>query len=155
MAVKVIGNSAQTEAKRKRNRATSSEMKPLAKEYIDKNPTEEGVAYPIYSGKVTAKGFLLMECEKFAVLFPAGIEIASVLLDDILPKLNNKKGNQLVAILSRANRFGADIGTEDSIQVYYCFNEAEETFFTSKEKPSKSKFSEKKLSLQDFGTLTE
>jgi hypothetical protein len=154
MATKVIGGQEPIKPKSKRLRANDATLKPLAKVYVDSHPEKDGQEYPIYSGKVTQKGFLLLDCGSFTVLFPAGIEIATTLLDDILPALNNKKGNQLVAILNRANRFGAVIGTSDESQIYYCFDAEEEVFFTSKEKPSKSNAETKKLTLEDFGTLT-
>lgn len=156
MATKLIGGQSPTPEKKKRTpRASDAAMKPLAKVFLDSNPELDGKEYPIYSGRVTQKGFLLLDCREFTVLFPAGIEVATTLLDDILPKLNNKKANQLVAVLMRGNRFGAVIGTSDESQVYYCFDSEEETFFTTTEKPAKNGKTEKKLSLEDFGTLTD
>lgn len=130
-------------------------MKPLAKAYLEENESANGKAFRVYSGGLTQKGFLLLDCKEFAVLMPGGTEVAQILLDDILPKLNGKKANKLVAILNRANRFGADLGTDDSDKLYYVYNEEEETFFTSIEKPSKEETSTKKLSLDDFGITTE
>lgn len=155
MATKIIG-STQTEKKKvKKQRATDVAMKPLANKFLDNNPELNGTEYPIFSGRLTEKGFLLLQCKEFSVLMPGGTEVATTILDEILPELNGKKANRMVAILNRGNRFGADIGVTDSEQIYYVYDEGEETFFLTETKPTKESKKGKKLSLSDFGTPTE
>lgn len=130
-------------------------MKPLANQYVKDNMGENGKEFLILSGKLTEKGFLLMQCKEFAILLPGGTEVATTILDDILPQLNQKKANRLVAILNVSNRFGADIGVTDEHQAYYVVDIEEETFFLSEEKPSKGKEKPKKLSIDQFNIATE
>ena len=155
MPTKIIGGQSPTPPKGKKTRAKDVQMKPLAKAYLTENPTLAGKEYPIFSGKVTPKGFLLLNCSEFTVLLPAGIEVATTLLDDILPRLHGKKANQLVAVLDADNRFGALIGTTDDKKIYYSFDADEESFMTSEEAITKEKKQPKKLSLDDFGIDTE
>ena len=155
MVTKIIGTPAVKKETKKKTRASDSAMKPLAKMFLDQNPELQDKEYPIFSGGLTPKGFLLLRCKDFSVLMPGGHETALIILDEILPALNGKKANRMVAVLNKANRFGADIGTDDSEQVYYSYDDEQETFFTSKEKPTKQEVKEKKLSLKDFGITTE
>ena len=155
MAIKRISNEPKSEQKTKRVRAKASEMKLLAKAYVDANPELDGKDYFVFSGKVTEKGFLLLQCKDFCVLCPAGTEEASNLLDNILPNLNGKKGYRLVAVLNRLNRFGAYLAINDEHSCYYAYDSTEETFITSTEPVKKSAEKVKAMTLEDFGTLTE
>lgn len=155
MATKIIGKTPENTPRGKKTRAKDSQMKPLANQYVKENMNENGKEYLITSGKLTEKGFLLMQCKEFAILLPGGTEVATTLLDDILPSLSNKKANRLVAILNASNRFGADIGVTDEHQAYYCVDTEEETFFLSETKPSVSKEKPKKLSIDQFGIATD
>lgn len=155
MATKIIGTRQTEQKKTKKQRATDSAMKPLANKFLDNNPELNGTEYPIYSGRLTEKGFLLLQCKEFSVLMPGGTEVATSILDEILPELNGKKANRMVAILNKGNRFGADIGVTDSEQLYYVYDDEQETFFLTETKPTKETTRGKKLSLSDFGTPTE
>lgn len=155
MATKLIGTPARKQIKKDRRRATDKEMTPLAGKYLELNPEQEGKEFRIYAGNVTPKGFLLLKCEEFSVMFPAGIELGNILLDEILPALDGKKGNILVAVLNSDNRFGADIGASDIEQVYYKYNAEEESFRTSSEQIKKKETVKKTLSIDDFGISTK
>lgn len=155
MAVKVIGQAAKEVKKAKTTRAKDAQMKPLANQYVKEDMSLNGSEHLIMSGKLTPKGFLLLQCKDFAVLLPGGTEIATTILDDILPNLSGKKADRLVAILNANNRFGADIGVTDEQQSYYVFDEEEESFFLSESKPAKSAEKPKKLSLSSFNIATD
>lgn len=154
MGTTIIGNKREKQPEKKKERAKDASLTPLANKFLDANPELHGKEYPIYSGGLTQKGFLLLKCKEFSVLMPGATEIATTILDDILPALANKQANQMVAVLNRGNRFGADIGTNDESKVWYIYNQKEETFYTTKEKPTKEEKEEKKLSLEDFGITT-
>ena len=139
----------------KKVRAKDSGMKPLAKYYLDENPDQEGKSFFVFQARVTPKGFLLLICKEFSLMYPAGMEEASTMLDEIFPKLHGKQGNRLVVILSRQNRFGGIVGTDDEHKCYYSYDEENEVLLTSSEPIKKEENKEqKKLSLDDFGTLT-
>lgn len=85
-------------------------------------------------------------------MLPAGMTEASVLLDEIFPKLHGKEGNRLCCVLSKANRFGAYLATDDEHKCFYSFDPEEEVLLTSKEPISdEKKNSLCPLTLEDFG----
>lgn len=155
MATKIIGKPTESVTRTKKTRAKDAQMKPLANAYVKEHMDKNGTEHLIMSGKLTEKGFLLMQCKDFAILLPGGTEVATTILDDILPNLNQKKANRLVAVLNASNRFGADIGVTDDHQAYYCVDTEEETFFLSETKPAVSKEKPKKLSLEQFNIATD
>lgn len=155
MATKILGKGEEPKPKGRKTRAKDAQMKPLANQYIKDHMDENGSEHFILSGKLTEKGYLLLQCKDFAILLPGGTEVATTLLDDILPNLQNKLANRLVAVLSSSNRFGANIGITDTEQAYYCVDLEEETFFLSTTKPSQEKTKPKKLSLDQFGIVTD
>jgi hypothetical protein len=154
MAVKAIFQNNE-QKKQKKVRAKDSGMKPLAKHFLDEHSEKEGSSHFVFQARVTPKGFLLILCKEFTLMYPAGMEEASTLLDEIFPKLHGKKGYRLVVILSKSNRFGGFLGTDDEHSCYYSYDESEEVLITSTEPITTTKgASTKKLSLEDFGTLT-
>lgn len=155
MAVKAVFKQEEPKKKKKVERAKDSGMKPLAKYYLDENQDKEGTSHFVFQARLTPKGFLLIICKDFTLMYPGGLEEASTLLDEIFPKLHGKKGNRLCVVLSRSNRFGGFLATDDEHQCYYDYDEEAEVLLTSKEPIVKSVGEDKKkLSLEDFGTLT-
>jgi len=157
MAVKAVFNQPESAKKNaKKARAKDSGMKPLAKYYLDENPHEEGKSYFCFQARVTPKGFLLLICKDFTLMFPAGMTEASTLLDDIFPKLHGQKANRLCVVLSTKNRFGGYLATDDEHQCFYHYDSELEVLLTSSEPISNKEEPEKKsLTLADFNICTE
>lgn len=155
MAVKKVFDSGSSSSGKKKVRAKDSGMKPLAKHYVQDNPNEEGKHYFIFRAMLTPKGFLLLMAKDFTLMYPAGMEEATKLLDDIFPKLHGKKANRLVAVLDNTNRFGAYLATDDEHQCYYSFDSVEEVLITSTEPiVNEGKTEKKGLDISDFGIPT-
>lgn len=154
MAPKAIFSTPKTKSNKK-ERAKDSGMKPLAKYYLESNPDKEGESSFVHQARVTPKGYLLLICKDYTLLLPAGITEASTLLDDIFPKLHGKEGNRLCCVLSKSNRFGAYLATDDEHKCFYSFDAEEEILLTSKEPiENEKKNSSSLLSLEDFGIAT-
>ncbi len=155
MAVKALVGKPSEPSKSKKVRAKDSGMKPLAKYFLDEYPEKEGSSFFVFQARVTPKGFLLLICKDFSLMYPAGMEGASYLLDSIFPQLHGKKANRLVVILAKGNRFGGYVGTDDEHQCFYSYDATEEVLVTSSEPIVKEeKTEEKKLTIQDFGIVT-
>lgn len=157
MAVKAVFSQPEPSKKgTKKVRAKDSGMKPLAKYYLDENPNEEGKSFFCFQARVTPKGFLLLICKDFTLMFPAGMTEASTLLDDIFPKLHRQKANRLCVVLSSKNRFGGYLATDDEHQCYYHYDAELEILMTSSEPITNKEEAEKKtLTLADFNICTE
>lgn len=155
MAIKPVNAKNSEPTKTKKVRAKDSGMKPLAKYYLDECPDKEGDSFFVFQARVTPKGFLLLICKDFTLMYPAGMEEASHILDNIFPKLHGKKANRLVVVLSKANRFGGYLATDDEHQCYYSYDDDEEVLLTSSEPIVKEEKKEtKKLTMKDFGIDT-
>lgn len=152
MAVKSVFKQEPGAKKQKKQRAKDSGMKPLAKQYITENPDKEGSSHFVFQARLTPKGFLMLMCKEFTLMFPGGMTEASTLLDTIFPGLHGKKGNRLVVVLTSSNRFGGYLATDDEHQCYYSFDPEEEILITATEPITETQ--EKKqgtLTLDDFG----
>lgn len=155
MAVKAVFNSDSGKNKKKKERAKDSGMKPLAKYYLDDHPDEEGKSFFVFQARLTPKGFLLLICKDFTLMYPGGMTEASTLLDDIFPKLHGKEANRLCCVLSKANRFGAYLATDDEHKCFYSYDAEEEILLTSKEPiQQEKKQAQSGLTLKDFGIDT-
>lgn len=155
MAIKAVFKDESPKKKKKVERAKDSSMKPLAKYYLDDYPDKEGTSHFVFQARMTQKGYLLLMCKEFTLMYPAALPEASQLLDEIFPKLHGKKANRLCVVLSKLNRFGGYLAADDEHQCYYGFDEEEEILITSMEAITNEQ--QKKpgnLTIQDFDITT-
>lgn len=157
MAVKAVFNQPDNKKGTKKiERAKDSGMKPLAKYFLEENKALEGESFFVFQARLTPKGFLLLICKDFSLMYPAGMSEASHMLDNIFPNLHGKKANRLCVVLSSSNRFGGYLATDDAHQCYYSYDSQEEVLLTSKEPiVAKGEEGKKTLSLEDFGIDTK
>lgn len=133
MAVRVLGNQDVAPSKGKKKRAIP-ETKPNIREFFKENPEQENNPYPVVRGKLTDSGWLLIETTEWIGFLHGGSKIATNLLDEILPGLNNKEGFRLVAIPAKGNKFGFVLGVDDEIKSWYAYDTENDSFIISSDK---------------------
>lgn len=155
MAIKSVFKQEEPKKKGKTPRAKDSSMKPLAKYFLDEHPEQEGTSHFVFQARMTPKGFLLLMCKDFSLMYPGGMSEASQLLDEIFPALNGKEGNRLCVVLYKGNKFGGYLATDDEHKCFYSYDEDKEVLLTSKEPiVNEHKKEGKTLTLGDFGIST-
>lgn len=131
MAITLLDNQEPKKRTKTKTKSTRQKEKPNIREYLSEHTLSGNESFPIIKGKVTQSGWLLIETEEWIGFIHSGSSVAENLLDNILPKLNGTKAFSLVAIPSKANKYGFVIGIENELEVYYSFDVEDESFILS------------------------
>lgn len=148
MAITKLGQTAQSLLP---TQGSDDDNKLIVREYGKTNPSIYSESFQVLTGRISKSGkWIILETDKFVVLYPVGNKAIQELYNVILPALNGKSGNALVIEPNKKDKFGGTIGVDDSYQVWYEFNETTLEFETSIEAPTKKSKGQAVLSLEMF-----
>lgn len=135
----------------KDSNSDDEEMKPLIREYGKTHPEIYDEMHLVTHGRVSKNGsWCMIHTENYVLLIKASASSMQELFNDILPQVSGKKANALVIEPVKKDRYGGCLAVEDSLQMYYDFDEKELSFEISKEMTKNSGKKQKALSIEMF-----
>ena len=130
---------------------TSDDMKPLVREFGKENPFIYGEAHQVISGRVSKSGvWCMLHTLDYVLLIKTSATAVQELYNQILPKLNGVKANQLVIEPVKKDRYGGCIGVDDEALCWYEFDEKTLEFTCTDEKPDTVKKQQQSLNIEMF-----
>lgn len=127
------------------------DMKPLIREYGKTNPEIYDEMHLVTHGRVSKNGsWCMIHTANYVLLIKASASSMQELFNEILPGISGKKANALVIEPVKKDRYGGCLAVEDTVQMYYDFDEKELSFEITEEKTKNAGKKQKTLSIGMF-----
>lgn len=135
---------------------SDDEMKPLVREYGKANPDIYNEYHPVNEIRISKNGsWCMIHTDNYVLLMKTSATAVRELYNDIIPNIAGKKANRLVVEPVKKDRYGGCIGVDDSVQVYYSFDEKTLEVTISEEGLVDTGKKQAKLSLEMFMAIPE
>jgi len=135
----------------KGNNDNDEDMKPLIREYGKTHPEIYDEMHLVTHGRVSKNdSWCMINTANYVLLIKASASSMQELFNEILPQVSGKKANALVVEPVKKDRYGGCLAVEDSVQMYYDFDEKELSFEIVEELNKNAGKKQKTLSIGMF-----